>query len=251
MKYCRHCGFQVDDKAQFCRHCGTKLVPTQADVTYLSHSQRIRGWNKTKTIIITIIFTIGSILAVLFFENPAIMQNFGVGIIEEIAKLIGPIFIATQAPYYLKTKNSTLTLAVASALTFALLEDALYIFVYGVPLSSRLFTLPLHLLWTGIAAFGVSLAVMKVRNEPELKRNFFRAYLTEGPISLLIIAIVLHAAWDLSAVIPVITVYLICIGFVYALSILTLIQTYRHFPQDMTTYRYTGVAPMLKKIIGL
>jgi RsiW-degrading membrane proteinase PrsW (M82 family) len=210
-----------------------------------------RRWSKTKIIAVTVVIAAVLFFAVLFVEGPLI-EPLGVGIIEEIAKLIGPIFIALKAPYYLKSKKGTLALAVASALVFALIEDFGYIFLLGANVATRLLILPTHLLWTGIAAFGVSMAVMQSHIDPSLKKNFFRAYLTEGPIVLFLVAVFLHAAWDgIAFYTPDYGSFLVGIGFIYALSVVMLVQAYRHFPEKMTTYKYPGAKNLLRSMVGI
>ncbi len=216
-----------------------------------SVSSVAKRWSKTKIIGITVLIGVIALFLAAFIEEP-IVEPLGIGIIEEIAKLIGPIFIAIKAPYYLKTKKGTLSLAVASALTFSLIEDIGYVYVVGASVFERLIILPTHLLWTCIAAFGVSLAVMQSRKDPSMKKNFFKAYLTEGPIALLVVAILLHGTWDgVAFASDTILSLVVSLSFVYALSLFVFFQAYRHFPEKMLTYQYPGATNMLKSLVGL
>jgi RsiW-degrading membrane proteinase PrsW (M82 family) len=251
LKYCRYCGQQVNDHADFCPHCGKKLTVEPA-VTYLSQVRRSRRWSGPKILAITLLFGVVAIFVAALLEEPTVFEPLGVGIIEEFAKLLGPFLIAFLAPYYLRTKNGTVSLAVASALTFTIIEDLLYLSYYGEAVfGARLLTFPLHFLWTGLAAFGVSLAVMRVRNEPLLQRKFLRAYFSEGPLALLAIAILLHAGWDYSPVNSNISILVSTLIILYAMSVYFFLKAYKHFPNDMTTYQFHSAKAMLKDIISL
>jgi RsiW-degrading membrane proteinase PrsW (M82 family) len=172
-------------------------------------------------------------------------QFLGVGFVEELFKMLGLVFIAFKAPYFLKTKKGTLTIAILSAIIFTVIEDLYYVTALGATVFDRLPFFPVHMLWTGIAAYGVSIAVIQTRTEPGMKRSFLKAYLTEGPIALLSIAVLLHAAFDFFAFDITMTIA------VFALSIIVFIQAYRHFPEKLTSYRYLGAKSMLKSLIGL
>jgi hypothetical protein len=248
--YCRRCGKKINENTHYCRHCGAPT--TSEDTLFLTSASSVaRRWSKTKIIGITLLIGVIALFLAAFIEGPVI-EPLGIGIIEEIAKLIGPIFIALKAPYYLKSKRGTLSLAVVSALTFSFIEDIFYVYFVGASIFERLVILPIHLLWTGIAVFGVSIAVMQSRTDPSMKKNFFKAYLTEGPLILLFIAILLHGAWDgIAFASGELLSLMVGLGFVYTLSVIVLIQAYRHFPEKMITYQYPGAKNLLRNLVGL
>ncbi len=247
-KLCPKCGKAISENVRFCRHCGAP-IPRDQTLFFTSVSSVARRWSKTKIVAITILIALSAMAVLLVLVNfaylDALEQFLGVGVVEELFKLSGLIFIALKAPYFLKTKKGTLTIAILSALIFTVIEDVYYITALGATVFDRLPFFPAHMLWTGIAAYGVSIAVIHARTEPEMKKNFLKAYLTEGPIALLAIAVLLHAAFDFFIFDIITTVA------VFALSTVIFIQAYRHFPEKLITYRYLGAKSMLRSLIGL
>ena len=121
------------------------------------------------------------------------------GVIEEALKPAGIWILLAKWPYTLRSRVYTATLTAISGLVFALLEAAVYIFVYfpegGDDFVTYRLTVPLfmHTLASFVFGLGIKHEVVDWANGvakfPRDSRNFFVA------------AMVIHAGYNLVAVI--------------------------------------------------
>ena len=195
---------------------GVAAEPALADVSAASDARLVRKawyaeqWAKPRrgsqvAVFLGLCATSGLFAIVCAFGKGALGWGglaivIGAPVIEEIGKAAGPLMVMEKRPWLFRSAFSLLLIGLVSGLTFAMIENLLYFFVYIEP--ERL--TPGIVLWRLIVCTAVHIAGATI-SCTGLARAWTRAVREKGPFSIdmavpfLIGAIILHGTYNLGA----------------------------------------------------
>ena len=180
---------------------GSTLVPV-AFVTFvyerLRHREIPLGWIMTSFFVGGVIgLIVAGVLEYQTLQTLGVLENFGVGLIGESAKLVVPLYIFYRTAY--RHEADGLLFGVAAGMGFAALETMGYGLVALIESSGDVAALEQILLFRGLIspaahAAWTGLVCAVIWRERERGRGL----LSPGVIAAFGAAVVLHALWNLS-----------------------------------------------------
>lgn len=187
-------------------------------------------------------------------NEPAIL----VGFVEEPAKLIAVAFLALRYPESISTKTRGLTLGGLAGLGFGVLENLWY-FLGGTGaqvgagdiLVRTVMDIPLHVMFSGIAALGLVYLAQKQIDLRNLKPNqmanvLVSKFRSKDVASFILLAMILHGVFDA-------TVDYINIGpfpLMFFVVIFVYYRLWRILPENLETFQIPGFMGLLRAIVG-
>ncbi len=221
-----------------------------------AREERALGPFVPELLVLLVAFVFGFLIAFPAEYLLGTTSSFIVGFIEEPAKQVGLVVLAISFPLIFKDKKKALQLGALAGVGFAFCEDLANYFVGAQILNATgqtaagnqeifariVISLPGHVMWASIAAFGTALAALRFSNYSKRSvSNFLYAYAKKDSLFFLVSAAVLHTVYDL---VP----FLLQI-FLLVISAVLMYGFYKQLPDDLRTFKFEGARDFLKSSI--